>query len=81
MDYSTMSILKKERKTKRELTSTTKTTGGGVSGSIAVPIFASDSERVIGTLGIGKYAPYEFTDAEKSALAGIAAELARRFRS
>ena len=51
----------------------------GVSGSIAVPIFASDSERVIGTLGIGKYAPYEFTDAEKSALAGIAAELAGGF--
>ena len=51
----------------------------GVSGSIAVPIFASDSERVIGTLGIGKYAPYEFTDDEKSKLAEIAAEIARAF--
>lgn len=48
----------------------------GVSGSIAVPIFAGGSQQVIGTLGIGKYAPYEFTDAEKSSLAGIAAELA-----
>jgi L-methionine (R)-S-oxide reductase len=53
----------------------------GVSGSIAVPIFSSGSKQVVGTLGIGKYAPYEFTDAEKSALAGIAAELARGFRS
>lgn len=49
----------------------------GVSGSIAVPIFASDSQQVIGTLGIGKYAPYEFTDEEKSSLAGIAADIAR----
>src|SRR6478672_8457998 len=32
----------------------------GVSGSIAVPVFSEDGQ-VIGTLGIGKYAPYEFT--------------------
>lgn len=49
----------------------------GVSGSIAVPIFSSDSQQVIGTLGIGKYAPYEFTDEEKSSLSEIAEELAQ----
>jgi L-methionine (R)-S-oxide reductase len=50
----------------------------GVSGSIAVPVF-SDSQKVIGTLGIGKYTPYEFTDTEKASLSEIAADLARAF--
>lgn len=47
----------------------------GVSGSVAVPIF-SESGVVVGTLGIGKFAPYEFTEAEKQRLREIAAELA-----
>lgn len=51
----------------------------GVAGSIAIPIFASDSPRVIGTLGIGKYVSYEFTAAEKQALASIAQEIAGHF--
>ena len=51
----------------------------GVSGSIAVPVFSSGSQRVIGTLGIGKYTPYEFTDAEKASLSDIAADIARDF--
>ncbi len=51
----------------------------GVSGSIAVPVFATGSQQVIGTLGIGKYAPYEFTDAEKDQLAEIAKEIALAF--
>ncbi len=51
----------------------------GVAGSIAIPIFASDSPQVIGTLGIGKYVPYEFTDAEKQSLADSGLEIARYF--
>lgn len=51
----------------------------GVSGSLAVPIFAPDSQRVIGTLGIGKFEPYEFTDIEKARLNQHAAEIALHF--
>ncbi len=51
----------------------------GVSGSLAVPVFASGSGQVIGTLGIGKFAPYEFTPAEKQRLAERAAEISRLF--
>lgn len=51
----------------------------GVAGSIALPIFANDSPQVIGTLGIGKYVPYEFTAAEKQALAAVAQEIAGHF--
>jgi signal transduction protein with GAF and PtsI domain len=51
----------------------------GVSGSIAVPIFAKDSGEVVGTLGIGKFAPYEFSTAEKNRLGDIAAQIAEIF--
>ncbi|MEX1048118.1 MAG: GAF domain-containing protein [Akkermansiaceae bacterium] len=51
----------------------------GVVGSIAVPIFAPESQRVIGTLGIGKFVPYEFSALEKQRLNRHAAELARHF--
>lgn len=51
----------------------------GVSGSIAVPIFSAESGEVIGTLGIGKYAPYEFTENEKQQLEVLAKEIARQF--
>lgn len=51
----------------------------GVSGSIAVPVFKPGTDQVIGTLGIGKYAPYEFSGEEKQRLAGIAADLAGQF--
>lgn len=44
----------------------------GVSGSIAVPVFAMNSGKVIGTLGIGKFAPYEFNVAEKQRLSEFA---------
>ena len=53
----------------------------GVSGSIAVPIFSQSADRVVGTLGIGKYAPYEFTAAEKQRLATHAGEIAALFGS
>lgn len=53
----------------------------GVSGSLAVPVFASGSGQVIGTLGIGKFAPYEFTPAEKQRLADRAAEIGRLFEA
>jgi putative methionine-R-sulfoxide reductase with GAF domain len=46
-----------------------------VSGSIAVPILGPDG-RVLGTLGIGKYAPYDFPEAEKARIAEIAAGVA-----
>lgn len=51
----------------------------GVSGSLAVPIFSPTSGAVIGTLGIGKFAPYEFTTEEKQRLMDHAAEVARHF--
>ncbi len=51
----------------------------GVSGSIALPIFKKGSEKVIGTLGIGKYEPYEFTEGEKEKLAAIAEKFAEDF--
>ncbi len=51
----------------------------GVAGSLAVPVFSSDDGRVIGTVGIGKFVPHEFTDAEKSRLAEIAREIAVHF--
>jgi len=47
----------------------------GVSGSIAVPIFSPLSSEVIGTLGIGKFTPYEFTPAEKQRLNDHAAAI------
>ena len=51
----------------------------GVAGSIALPIFATDSSQVIGTLGIGKYVPYDFTDQEKQSLSDITREIAQHF--
>lgn len=51
----------------------------GVAGSIAVPILSAVTAEVIGTLGIGKFTPYEFSDAEKVRLATIASEIAADF--
>ncbi|RYD17708.1 MAG: GAF domain-containing protein [Verrucomicrobiaceae bacterium] len=51
----------------------------GVAGSLAVPILSGVSGEVIGTLGIGKYVPYEFTDWEKARLAAVAEEIAGHF--
>jgi putative methionine-R-sulfoxide reductase with GAF domain len=51
----------------------------GVAGSLAVPIFSDDGQVVIGTLGIGKVVPYEFSEKEKARLAEIAAEVSRIF--
>jgi putative methionine-R-sulfoxide reductase with GAF domain len=51
----------------------------GVSGSLAVPVFSTTSGNVIGTLGIGKHAPYEFSAAEKQRLMDFAGEIAGHF--
>ncbi len=51
----------------------------GVSGSVAVPVFSQENHEVIGTLGIGKYSPYEFTEDEKQRIAGHAARIAALF--
>jgi len=45
----------------------------GVSGSLAVPIL-SEEGVVLGTLGVGKTEPYEFSEAEKERLAEIGQE-------
>ena len=45
----------------------------GVSGSLAVPVFSEDGKTVIGTLGVGKVVPYDFSDVEKARLAEIGA--------
>jgi len=52
----------------------------GVSGSIAVPIFLPGGDQVIGTLGIGKLVPHDFTPHEKAGLAGHAEKIAEHFR-
>lgn len=46
----------------------------GVAGSIAVPVF-SEAGEVIGTLGIGKVKPYEFSKEEKERLEEISKEI------
>lgn len=51
----------------------------GVAGSLAVPVFDPSSGKVSGTLGIGKYVPYDFTAAEKLRLEEIAGNLALHF--
>lgn len=51
----------------------------GVSGSIAVPLLSTLDGHVIGTLGIGKYIPYEFSEQEKTRLQEIAADIALHF--
>lgn len=51
----------------------------GVAGSIAVPIFATHEDRVIGTLGIGKFFPYEFSEEEKLNLVAHSVRIARYF--
>ncbi|QTN31741.1 GAF domain-containing protein [Akkermansiaceae bacterium] len=48
----------------------------GVSGSLAVPVLSQDGKSVIGTLGVGKVVPYDFSDAEKARLAEIGAGMA-----
>ena len=49
-----------------------------VSGSVAVHI-ESTSGELLGTIGIGKFEPYEFTDEEKAKLTGIASQIAELF--
>jgi L-methionine (R)-S-oxide reductase len=51
----------------------------GVSGSVAVPIFSPSTKAVIGTLGIGKFTPHEFSPAELARLHEISRQLAPRF--
>ena len=46
----------------------------GVAGSLAVPIFSENGDEVIGTLGIGKVEPYDFSDIEKARLGELAKE-------
>lgn len=46
----------------------------GVSGSLAVPILSHDGITVLGTLGIGKVVPYEFSDTEKTRLSELGNE-------
>lgn len=51
----------------------------GVAGSLAVPVFSGDGERVIGTLGLGKHVPYDFSEEEKARLAEFARGVAERW--
>ncbi len=53
----------------------------GVVGAMAVPIFNTAEDQVIGTLGIGKYVPYTFTEDEKLTLAAHAVRIARYFEN
>lgn len=47
-----------------------------VAGSLAVPVFSADGATVLGTLGIGKHEPYDFSDEEKEGLANWASAVA-----
>lgn len=51
----------------------------GVVGALAVPILATAKDDVIGTLGIGKHIPYNFSEKEKLTLAAHAVRIARYF--
>lgn len=51
----------------------------GVSGSMAVPVFSADGSQVLGTLGIGKFVPYDFSAEEEERLAAHAKALAGLF--
>jgi len=53
----------------------------GVVGALAVPIFTTAEGKVIGTLGIGKYVPYTFTEDEKLTLAAHATRIAHYFEN
>jgi|AntRauTorckE6833_2_1112554.scaffolds.fasta_scaffold40537_2 signal transduction protein with GAF and PtsI domain len=46
----------------------------GVSGSLAVPIL-NESGDVLGTIGVGKIEPYDFTEQEKERLSELGKEL------
>jgi len=48
----------------------------GVSGSLAIAILSDDGDKVLGTLGVGKIKPYEFSNEEKARLT----EIGREFR-
>lgn len=52
-----------------------------VAGSLAVPVVGYGSGKVMGTLGIGKHVPHDFTDDEKRHLAIHAERLAMLFAS
>ena len=52
-----------------------------VAGALAVPVIGYGSGKVLGTLGIGKHVPHDFTEAEKSHLAIHAERLAILFSS
>jgi L-methionine (R)-S-oxide reductase len=52
-----------------------------VSGSLAVPVMMEGSGKVLGTLGIGKHVPHDFTETEKRHLANHAEQLATLFAS
>lgn len=53
--------------------------GTGVAGSLAVPVFYPATRHVIGTLGIGKAVPYQFSAEEKQQLARHSENLAAFF--
>lgn len=50
-----------------------------VSGSLAVPVFSSDGEKVLGVLGIGMMAPHDFTCEEQQALSAKTLPLREEF--
>jgi L-methionine (R)-S-oxide reductase len=50
----------------------------GVSGSLAVPIL-DENGKVLGTLGVGKVVPYEFSDQEKARLSEIGQQFVTYF--
>ncbi len=52
-----------------------------VAGSLAVPVIGYGSGMVMGTLGIGKHVPHDFTDDEKRHLAIHAEQIAVLFAS
>jgi L-methionine (R)-S-oxide reductase len=52
-----------------------------VAGSLAVPVMMYGSGKVLGTLGIGKHVPHDFSETEKRQLAIHAEQLATLFAS
>jgi L-methionine (R)-S-oxide reductase len=53
----------------------------GVSGSLAVPVFAGENDHVLGTLGIGMTRPHDFSDEEIRRLQDHARRIAELFQN
>jgi L-methionine (R)-S-oxide reductase len=53
----------------------------GVSGSLAVPVFDTENDRILGTLGIGMSQPHDFSNEETTRLQAHARDISEHFQN